>query len=124
MSEMTNGSYLEMPAQMKEQKNAGKKDKYIEITNVLVNAKSSVQKKEEKLAYCKALIETLENMDFQIYELYRALQDCFKEVLRELLTEYDSMNEEEKRIISEAVKSACGLRLLLAEKYEAYVLSE
>ena len=123
MGEMTKASYLEMPAQMKEQKEAGKKDKYIEITNILLAARESVQTKEDKLAYCKALIETLENMDFQIYELYRSLQDGFKAVLKELLAEYDSLEAAEKQLISDAIKTACGLRLLLAEKYEAYVLA-
>lgn len=121
MGEMTNTGYLLMPALMKEQKESGKKDKYIEITQNLVNAKDSVNTKEEKLSYLKALIETLENMDFQIYELYRSLQDCFKAVLKELLANYEEMTEEEKDIISKAVESACALRLLLAEKYEAYV---
>lgn len=121
MGEMTNTGYLLMPALMKEQKESGKKDKYIEITQNLVNAKDSVNTKEEKLSYLKALIETLENMDFQIYELYRSLQDCFKAVLKELLVNYEEMTEEEKNIISKAVESACALRLLLAEKYEAYV---
>ena len=121
MSEMTNTGYLMMPALMKEQKESGKKDKYIEITQTLVTAQSFVNTKEEKLSYLKALIETLENMDFQIYELYRSLQDCFKTVLRELLIDYEAMSEEEKDVISEAVKSACTLRLLLEEKYEGYV---
>lgn len=121
MSEMTNTGYLMMPALMREQKESGKKDKYIEITQTLVVAKASVNTKEDKLSYLKALIETLENMDFQIYELYRSLQDSFKAVLKELLADYEEMTEEEKEVISKAVKSACSLRLLLEEKYEAYV---
>lgn len=121
MSEMTNTGYLMMPALMKEQKESGKKDKYIEITQTLVEAKASVKTKEEKISYLKALIETLENMDFQIYELYRSLQDCFKAVLKELLVNYEEMTAEEKDVISKAVESACKMRLLLAEKYEAYV---
>ena len=122
MSEMTNASYLQMPVLMMEQKETGKKDKYIEITNVLLSAREVVETKEEKLAYLKALIDTLQNMDFQIYELYRSLQDCFKEVLKELLAGYDEMSAEEKQVISDAVETACGLRLLLAEKYEMYVI--
>ena len=120
---MTNVNYLEMPAMMQAQKEAGKKDQYIEITNVLVEAKNGLNTKEEKLSYVKAVIDTLECMDFQIYELYRSLQDCFKAVLKELLAEYTDMNEEEKLIISDAVKSGCKLRLLLTEKYEAYILA-
>lgn len=122
MSEMTNVSYLEMPAWMREQKESGKKDKYIEITNVLLDAKASVNIREEKLSYMKALIETIENMDFQIYELYRSLQDCFKAVLRELLAEYEDLDVAERKVISDAIESACALRLLLTEKYENYVI--
>lgn len=114
-------SYLEMPVWMREQKETGKKDKYIEITNVLLDAAETVTGKEDKVAYLKALLETLEAMDFQIYELYRSLQDRFKETLRELLKEYDTMSAEEKEIISNAIKRACAIRILLAEKYETYI---
>ena len=122
MSEMTNASYLEMPALMKEQKETAKKDKYIEITKILVDAKETLKTKEEKVAYVKAVIETLENMDFQIYELYRSLQDSFKAVLKELLAVYEELSDDEKKVISVAVESACNLRLLLTEKYEVYVI--
>lgn len=115
-------NYLEMPAWMREQKETGKKDKYIEITNSLLTAADTVTGKAEKMAYLKALLETLEAMDFQIYELYRSLQDQFKVTLQELLKEYDSMNEAEKEFLSDAIKRACAIRILLAEKYEAYVL--
>lgn len=114
-------NYLEMPAWMKEQKETGKKDKYIEITNVLLMAAEEVTGREEKMAYLKALLETLEAMDFQIYELYRSLQDQFKGTLRELLKEHDTMNTEEKAVISDAIKRACAIRILLEEKYEAYI---
>ncbi|MBQ8279801.1 MAG: hypothetical protein IJZ23_08195 [Roseburia sp.] len=114
-------NYLDMPALMKEQKETGKKDKYIEITNVLLEAADTVQTKEEKLSYMLALLETLEAMDFQIYELYRSLQDQFKVMLRELLSEYDGLGEAEKRMISDAIERGCGIRILLEEKYEAYV---
>ena len=115
--------FREMPVLMKEQKENGKKDKYIEITDVLTKAAETVETKEEKIAYMQALIGTLEHMDFQIYELYRALGDCFKTVLRELIADYDALNADEKQAISDAVKCACELRILLAEKYEAYVLA-
>ena len=116
--------FREMPVLMKEQKENGKKDKYIEITDVLTKAAENVQTKEEKMAYMQALMGTLEYMDFQIYELYRTLADCFKAVLRELLADYEALSKEEKHAISDAVKCACELRILLAEKYEAYVLEE
>lgn len=114
-------NYLEMPAWMREQKESGKKDKYIEITNVLLAAADTVTTKADKLAYLKALLETLEAMDFQIYELYRSLQDRFKVTLRELLKEHETMNTQERAVVADAIKRACAIRILLAEKYEAYV---
>lgn len=114
-------SYLEMPALMREQKETGKKDRYIEITNVLLEAGAAVECTEEKLSYMMALLETLEAMDFQIYELYRSLQDRFKEALRELLKEYETLSHGQKKQISDAIGRACAIRLLLAEKYEMYV---
>ena len=114
--------FREMPVLMKEQKENGKKDQYIEITKVLTEATDRVQARKEKLELLEALIGTLENMDFQIYELYRALADCFKKVLKELLTGYSSLEAAEKQTVSEAVKRACAIRILLEEKYEAYIL--
>ena len=114
-------NYLEMPVWMREQKENGKKDKYIEITNVLLAAADTVTGKADKLAYLIALLETLEAMDFQIYELYRSLQDQFKVTLRELLKEHETMSTEEKAVISDVITRACAIRILLAEKYEAYV---
>lgn len=114
--------YLEMPVLMREQKETGKKDRYIEITNVLLEAGDTIKITEEKLSYMMALLETLEAMDFQIYELYRSLQDKFKETLCELLKEYENMSGEQKKQISDAINRACAIRLLLAEKYEMYVL--
>lgn len=114
-------NYLEMPAWMREQKESGKKDKYIEITNTLLEAANGITDKADKMAYMNALLETLEAMDFQIYELYRSLQDQFKVTLRELLKDYESMGTDEKAMIADVIKRACVIRILLDEKYEAYV---
>lgn len=114
--------FKEMPALMKEQKENGKKDRYIEITNLLIGAAEQDLEREEKICLMQALIETLEYMDVQIYELYRALSDCFKKILRELLADYTELSEEERQSISETVKRACAIRILLKEKYEAYIL--
>ena len=112
--------FRKMPALMREQKENGKKDQYIEITKVLTDATEKVQTREEKLELLQALIGTLENMDFQIYELYRALADCFKKVLKDVVSEYDFLQAEEKKVVSDVVKRACTIRILLEEKYEAY----
>ena len=113
--------YMCMPALMKEQEQEKKKDRYIEITNVLVEAGKEVKTTEEKCDYLTALVDTLEHMDFQIYELYRKLQDTFKAVLKEVLRQYETLGEAEKEKVSDAIGKACGLRLLLEEKYTEYI---
>ena len=50
--------FREMPVLMKEQKENGKKDQYIEITKVLTDATEKVQTRKEKLDLLEALIGT------------------------------------------------------------------
>ena len=116
-----NTEYLRMPALMEEQKAAGSKDKYIEITDTLVAARAGLKSTAEKTDYLKALADTLLAMDFQVYELYRKLQDILKAVLKEVLNEYDTLSDNEKEKVSEVVEKACGLGILLKEKYEKYL---
>ncbi len=116
-----NTEYLRMPALMEEQKAAGSKDKYIEITDTLVCARDGLESVGEKTGYLKALADTMLAMDFQVYELYRKLQDTLKAVLKEVLNDYDSLSENEKGTVSEVVKKACGLGILIEEKYEKYL---
>ena len=69
---------------MKAQKEENKKDRYIEVTDFLLKNDLSEMGLNGKIDYAKSLKEVLENMDFQIYELYRALEDRFVSVLKEI----------------------------------------
>lgn len=114
--------YMRMPVLMEEQEAAGKKDKYIEIVDTLAAAEPDVKSTEEKCSYLKALADTLEHMDFQIYELYRKLQDIFKAVLKDMLSQYENLGGEEHEKLSEVISKACRIGILLEEKYTKYVI--
>ncbi len=69
---------------MKAQKEENKKDRYIEITDFLLQYDLSTLGLNDKIEYAEVLKKVLENMDFQIYELYRSLQDRFVLVLKDI----------------------------------------
>ena len=69
---------------MKAQKEENKKDRYIEVTDFLLGNDLSAMGLNGKIEYARSLKEVLENMDFQIYELYRALEDRFVLTLKEI----------------------------------------
>ena len=73
-----------IPALMKEQKEAGKKDLYIELTDKLLTAFNEIENDDERREYVSIVDETLSYMDFQIYELYRSLEDARDEVSKVL----------------------------------------
>ena len=68
----------EIPSIMKSQREENKKDRYIELTNRLLDAEKTISSAAERAEYVSIVKETLESMDFQIYELYRSLQDAVK----------------------------------------------
>lgn len=76
-------------------------------------------------AYVVALLHTLEKISPEIYENYRELVDMFRAAVKRTLSEYYAAdvgftegNPNEVRAFCDAVKEACSLDLLLAEKYQ------
>lgn len=67
-----------LPEIMKQQREENKKDQYISITSQLLANEGELNSIEDRKAYVEILNKTLEYMDFQIYELYRGLQDAAK----------------------------------------------
>lgn len=63
---------------MKQQREENKKDLYIELTNRLLDAENSIESMDERTEFISVVTETLEYMDFQIYEHYRSLQEALK----------------------------------------------
>ena len=76
--------YREIPALMRSQREEGKKDRYIELTNALLEAAEKLASDDEKREYVSIADQTLDQMDFQIYELYRSIQDKRDEVAKQL----------------------------------------
>lgn len=74
-----------MPELMKLQASEGKKDKYIEITETLLAVDYSAMNDAETTEYLEILRAVLEEMDFQIYENYRAIADRFVAVVRKVM---------------------------------------
>ncbi len=83
---------------MEEQKLNNKKDKYIEITDTLL-AYDCPDGINEKIMYAEVLGKVLENMDFQIYELYRKLADRYTSVLKSIY-ELSKSNEYSDYLLS------------------------
>ncbi len=81
---MINESIRKIPALMKEQRKTGKKDLYIELTDKLLKAFYELKSDDERREFVSITDETLSYMDFQIYELYRSLEDARDEVLKVL----------------------------------------
>lgn len=71
--------------------------------------------------FMEALIDTVEAINQPVYELYRALVDLFRANAKELLIKGSRPFEDEKAncVFAYAVKKACDMKVLLAEKYEA-----
>ncbi len=78
--------------------------------------------------YCAALIDTMEVMDQALYEIYRKLQDYFKEAVKTVLkVKYsgdadafsgDGTAESYELIFAYAVFKGCRMKALQTEKYE------
>lgn len=125
-----------------------KKEKYNDILNQFVNVQdflynkngefSSIGMKMRSLAmYLAALVDTMDNMSFEIYEQYRTLQDAFKVTLKNILPYQDknsrlfptrmgteaeekaacSVDEAASAIIGYCILKACRMGILLKEKY-------
>jgi polygalacturonase len=76
-----------MPQEMKKQQEEGRKDRYIEISQTLLSVKPKELSTEEELNYIEAIADTLDVMDFQIYEWYRSLQDRMVGLIKEMATD-------------------------------------
>ena len=120
---MTEASYKEMPKLMAKQQEEGKKDQYIDITNILINAGSQICGMEEYLDYLHALLETIAHMDFQIYELYRALQDAVRNTVKKIIGE-ELISEQYVQDFAQIVQKACALKILNPEHYERFLGTE
>lgn len=117
----TEALYKTMPFYMEYETKYEKKEKYSDIVGQFESAEKLLWNEKKDLKsmswYLAALIDTMDNMSFEIYEQYRALQDAFKRTLKEVLDV--SLEEAESVIIGYCIIKACRMGILLKEKYAA-----
>lgn len=124
---------------MLQQERDGKKDRYIEITQSLLNIGEEVKKalsldclEEAEISlveeYLGGLLDTIEHMDFQIYELYRSLQDsfrvCAKLYIKKLYGESyveDGSFAVSTEHLAKLLDKSCDMGILNREHYEEYI---
>lgn len=71
------------------------------------------------------LVDTIEAMSEEIYEHYRALQDICRKEMRRMQSKYREegsiaagLEKADRRRLAYVIEKACGLGVLLSEKYE------
>lgn len=91
--------------------------------------KTDLQAREAAAYYAAALIDTMEDMEQPIYEIYRRLQELFKEAVRDLLsaakeeTDCAAADCTGNGVLSYAILKGCRMKALHTEKYEAKALA-
>lgn len=64
------------------------------------------------------LVDAIGLMSEEIYEHYRALQDICRAEVKRILSMEGILDESDKRQLAYVIEKACGLGILLSEKYE------
>jgi hypothetical protein len=108
--------FLTLPELMREDTQAGKKELYIDITSLYREIYNKVTVEQTGM-FLATLVDTLEYMSFEIYELYRELQDIFKSVMKKYLSADDQGTKDNRRKAAYAILKACRMGLVLQEKY-------
>lgn len=130
--------YMAMPFYMEYETKYEKKEKYNDIINQFENVRKFLYNEKKELCvsgfqlksvgrYLAALIDAMDNMSFEIYEQYRALQDDFKLTLKNMLSYQskdsmlfslsDSFDAAGNALIAYCIMKACRMGILLKEKY-------
>lgn len=112
--------YKDMPMAMKRQKEEGKKDRYIEITQTLLAVDQICLSNAERLDYVEALADTLDVMDFQIYELYRSLQDRMTSLILEMASNKADLDENSIQRLQTFIERAIEKGFILEEHVEGF----
>lgn len=63
------------------------------------------------------LVDTIGLMSEEIYEHYRALQDICRKEMSGLISGRESLDESGRHQLAYVIEKACGLGILLSEKY-------
>lgn len=82
---------------------------------------------EQYGAFLDMLMSTIEQMSPQIYEYYRECEDIFRVDVKDAIACYYQngafdLNEDIDSMVKETIRRACDAEVLLAEKYQEYVV--
>ncbi len=116
----------------------GGKEHYHAITVRFAALKEQDRDEMQEALFMLSLVDTIAAIAQPVYELYRSLVDIFRDELKKLVSaawqrenrmpagvgaEYVLIfgNKEANEVMSLALSKACALKVVLAEKYEAYI---
>ena len=124
-------TYMGLAFDMMHETMFGGKEHYHAITVKFAELADKERKTDvEKAMFMEALIDTIAAIDQPVYELYRSLVDIFRRELRTLAakdtytggereTECTLLGDAKAELVlAYAVKKACDMKVVLAEKYE------
>lgn len=119
----------------------GGKEHYHDLTVKFAGLMSQKRDEKQEALLMLSLVDTIAAIAQPVYELYRSLVDMFRDELKKLVNA--AWQREEKvmtgvgaeavalfvdsdanDIMSEALLKACELKVVLAEKYEAYIIQK
>ncbi len=115
-----------LPFYMEYETKYGKKERYNEIIAKLDAEQERVYDRETRALRTDAAdairlmmvyVDTMSVMSIEIYEMYRKLQDYYKELLKCVRRE-GSFSKEDAWMLSYTMFKGCNMRILLSEKYE------
>ena len=116
----------------------GGKEHYHAITVRFAALKEQDRDEMQEALFMLSLVDAIAAIAQPVYELYRSLVDIFRDELKKLVSaawqrenrmpagvgaEYVLIfgNKEANEVMSLALLKACALKVVLAEKYEAYI---
>lgn len=116
----------------------GGKEHYHAITVRFAALKAQDRDEMQEALFMLSLVDTIAAIAQPVYELYRSLVDIFRDELKKLVNaawqranrmpagvgaEHVPLfcNQEANEVMSVALLKACVLKVVLAEKYEAYI---
>jgi len=98
---------------------------YIEKLSQNIQESQVVQQYEKLVYYAASFIDTMEVMAQPLYEIYRKLQDYYKETVHILLQPniLENVVQKEKVMLAYVILKGCRMKALLTEKYEHIALN-
>lgn len=115
-----------LPFYMEYETKYGKKERYNEIIARLDAEQARVYDREtqtlrtdvtDAIRLMMVYVDTMSAMSIEIYEMYRRLQDYYKELLKCVRRE-KIVSKEDVWMLSYTMFKGCNMRILLSEKYE------